>query len=68
MMDRSGVESTSIAATTLPKIAWGKGSYVTYDGTEWSDYYTWEDQEAVYKWDPAAVVYNLLISARAPSS
>src|SRR5688500_19254784 len=36
----------------------GKGSYVTYDGSEWSDYYTWEDQEAEYKWDPAAVVYN----------
>jgi adenosylmethionine-8-amino-7-oxononanoate aminotransferase len=28
-MDRSRVESTSIAAATLPKIAWGKGSYVT---------------------------------------
>src|SRR5215211_4884932 len=28
-MDTSRVESTSIAAATLPKIAWGKGSYVT---------------------------------------
>ncbi len=36
----------------------GKGSYVTYDGSEWGDYYAWEDQEAVYAWDPAAVVYN----------
>ncbi|MBA3529015.1 MAG: hypothetical protein H0T91_06870 [Propionibacteriaceae bacterium] len=36
----------------------GKGSYVTYDGSEWSDYYTWEDQPADYAWDPAAVVYN----------
>ncbi len=28
-MDRRGVESTSIAAAALPKIAWGKGCYLT---------------------------------------
>lgn len=36
----------------------GKGGYATYDGSAWSDWYSYEDQPAEYGWQPAAVTYN----------
>src|SRR5215211_1293546 len=36
----------------------GKGSYVTYDGSDWSEYYTWEDQPADYQYQPTGATYG----------
>jgi hypothetical protein len=36
----------------------GAASYVTYDGTDWSDYYTWAEQPESYKWEPAVAAYG----------
>ncbi len=36
----------------------GAASYVTYDGSEWGDYYTWAEQPESYQWQPAAVTYG----------